>query len=146
MTSAIYAITHRDTGTSYIGMSRQIERRWSAHRRMLRNGTHHCAALERAWNAHGEAAFFFYRLETFYNTVTEAFLLQGETAWRQLFHPALFNPLRSRQKARLSVRERRSGTGRRSGTERRQLQERRYSDLARTSTARSPLGRKGRRA
>jgi hypothetical protein len=113
MTSAIYAITHLDTRTRYIRMSLQLERRWNAHRRKLRNGTHHCVALQRAWNAHGETTFFFHRLETFYETVTKAFLLQRETAWRQLFHPALFNPLKGRQDARLPVRERRSGTERR---------------------------------
>lgn len=36
-----------------------MRRRWNAHRKTLRNGTHHTRPLQNAWNKYGETAFTF---------------------------------------------------------------------------------------
>jgi group I intron endonuclease len=56
--SGIYAIIS-PSGKQYIGSSNHIDRRWRAHRSLLRRGTHHSPALQRAWDKYGEAAITF---------------------------------------------------------------------------------------
>jgi group I intron endonuclease len=51
------------TGEFYVGSSSSIERRWWEHRNNLNHNAHHCAALQAAWNKHGDAAFVFEALE-----------------------------------------------------------------------------------
>ena len=60
----IYAISHLDSGKSYVGSTWNLKLRWIDHRRRLRNGTHHCRYLQRAWIKHGKDAFSFTVLET----------------------------------------------------------------------------------
>jgi group I intron endonuclease len=59
----IYEIKCLVSGKFYIGSSKSIHVRWSAHRRHLRKGTHHAPRLQRAWNKHGEERFVFLVLE-----------------------------------------------------------------------------------
>jgi group I intron endonuclease len=59
----IYRIRCRVTGKRYIGSSRNIERRWTAHRTLLRGGKYGCWRLQLAWTKHGEDAFQFLILE-----------------------------------------------------------------------------------
>lgn len=54
----VYAITN-GAGRQYVGSTRNPAYRLGKHRRMLRAGTHHCKALQEAWNAHGAGAFEF---------------------------------------------------------------------------------------
>lgn len=49
MTSGIYSITAPD-GRVYIGQSMYIELRFGYHRDRLNRGTHHCVAMQHAWN------------------------------------------------------------------------------------------------
>lgn len=63
MNSGIYVIKHTESGKVYIGSSRNIAIRWSAHRSSLRSGTHHSFLLQRSWDKYGEKAFTFEILE-----------------------------------------------------------------------------------
>lgn len=55
--SGIYSIK-TPSGSTYIGSSNSIYRRWSEHKRHLRKGTHHSTRLQAAWNKHGNALVF----------------------------------------------------------------------------------------
>lgn len=48
----------------YIGMSKNIKKRWNAHKRYLRENTHANSILQSSWNKYGELNFDFYILET----------------------------------------------------------------------------------
>jgi group I intron endonuclease len=55
----IYEIKNKATGKSYIGSSKQIQKRWEQHLLALRKGIHHSVLLQRAWNKYGEDCFEF---------------------------------------------------------------------------------------
>lgn len=55
----IYLITNTISGTVYVGQARKISRRWALHKRQLRNGTHHCRYLQKAYWKYGHEAFSF---------------------------------------------------------------------------------------
>jgi len=59
MTTGIYRITHILSNRFYIGQAVNIERRWSAHKRMLDNNKHHAFYLQSVWNKYGATAFVF---------------------------------------------------------------------------------------
>lgn len=59
----IYCIENTTNGKKYIGLSRNIERRWNEHRSELRRGKHCNIYLQRAWNNYGEDTFKFYIIE-----------------------------------------------------------------------------------
>jgi group I intron endonuclease len=56
---AIYKITNTVNGKFYVGSSVDTRRRFWAHKKLLRRGTHHCHYLQNAWNKHGEDTFNF---------------------------------------------------------------------------------------
>ena len=60
--SGIYIIRNTANGNEYVGSAVSIARRWGVHKHHLRNGKHHCAHLQRAWDKYGEDAFAFVRL------------------------------------------------------------------------------------
>ena len=60
----IYCIENMINNKKYIGLSRDIERRWNEHRSKLRRGKHKNIYLQRAWNIYGEDTFKFYVIET----------------------------------------------------------------------------------
>jgi len=62
MTSGVYAIVNRN-GHCYIGSAVDLHKRWTGHRRDLRECVHHCGHLQKAWNKYGEPSFMFTRLE-----------------------------------------------------------------------------------
>ena len=64
MTVGVYTITHRESGNCYVGQSCDMPRRWSEHRKMLRNNKHHSKYLQRAWAKYGENSFDFQVAET----------------------------------------------------------------------------------
>ena len=57
MTGGIYAIQHLQSDWQYLGSAVNIAARWRLHRKQLREGKHHCAHLQRAWNKYGADAF-----------------------------------------------------------------------------------------
>lgn len=57
--SGIYLIRCTATKRVYVGSAVDLKRRWTDHRRDLRNGVHHSAKLQRAWNRFGADAFSF---------------------------------------------------------------------------------------
>lgn len=58
----IYLIEHI-SGNCYIGSSVDLSKRWSQHRRELRQGIHGNSHLQNAWAKYGEEAFVFSVLE-----------------------------------------------------------------------------------
>ncbi|WP_405322862.1 GIY-YIG nuclease family protein [Methanobrevibacter sp.] len=48
--SGIYKITNERTGESYIGQSKNVQKRWNQHKNELNKGTHHNAGLQRDYN------------------------------------------------------------------------------------------------
>ena len=59
----IYCIENITNNKKYIGLSRDIKRRWIEHRSELNRGDHINQYLQSAWNAYGEDAFKFYVVE-----------------------------------------------------------------------------------
>lgn len=55
--NGVYLIRQKSTGLVYVGMSKQMSRRWNWHTCMLDKNEHHCAALQEAWNANGRGDF-----------------------------------------------------------------------------------------
>jgi len=74
----IYQIKNTTNGKVYIGRSANIEKRWDAHRRLLREGQHFNIHLQYAWNQYGPAAFRFEILENVHN-ITD--IAKRECAW-----------------------------------------------------------------
>jgi len=61
--SGIYAIVNTIDGKAYIGSSTHITKRWSDHRKTLRDGTHNNPYLQHAYAKHGAQAFEYRILE-----------------------------------------------------------------------------------
>lgn len=59
----IYCIENTINSKKYIGLSRDINRRWIEHRSELNRGDHVNQYLQSAWNKYGEDAFKFYVVE-----------------------------------------------------------------------------------
>lgn len=49
MTCGIYKIVNTDNGKVYVGSSKNIERRWDEHKKLLAAKKHHSAKLQHAW-------------------------------------------------------------------------------------------------
>lgn len=61
----VYSITCSTTGYKYFGRSQEIEKRWRAHKNMLRKGEHSNILLQSDWNTYGEDDFIFEILFTY---------------------------------------------------------------------------------
>jgi group I intron endonuclease len=59
----VYQIRCKSDGKVYIGSSKRIYRRWTDHRRQLKDGTHHTAHLQHAWVKYGADDFEFSVIE-----------------------------------------------------------------------------------
>jgi group I intron endonuclease len=57
--AGVYLITRIGTDQHYVGSSVDVNKRWSAHRSLLRNSQHHATYLQHTWNKFGESAFSF---------------------------------------------------------------------------------------
>jgi group I intron endonuclease len=58
-TNVIYKIRNVVNGKFYVGSAVDTRTRFRQHRRLLKNGTHHCKHLQAAWNKYGEDVFKF---------------------------------------------------------------------------------------
>jgi group I intron endonuclease len=61
----IYEILCEGNGKRYFGRSQETEKRWRAHRNMLRKNSHRNMNLQEDWNVYGEEMFKFSILESF---------------------------------------------------------------------------------
>lgn len=77
--SGIYRISCVASERVYVGSAVNLAKRWNEHRRHLRKGTHHNAALQAAWLVYGEKAFSFHVLEE----VPRDHLIARENHWMQ---------------------------------------------------------------
>ena len=59
----IYCIENTTNGNKYIGQSKHIAKRLSAHKRSLKSKIHYNIHLQRSYNIYGETCFSFYILE-----------------------------------------------------------------------------------
>lgn len=59
----IYEIHCVNTDTKYIGRSVELEKRWRAHKNMLKSNTHYNTRMQDDWNVYGEESFYFNVLE-----------------------------------------------------------------------------------
>ena len=59
----IYCIENTVNNKKYIGMSRDIKRRWSEHKTALNKNIHANKYLQSAWNKYGKPKFKFYIIE-----------------------------------------------------------------------------------
>ena len=59
----VYRIKNLINGKCYYGSSKNIEKRWSRHKRELNNNTHINCILQRAWDKYGENNFIFEIIE-----------------------------------------------------------------------------------
>lgn len=55
----IYQIRNLANNNRYVGSSRNVQQRFSAHKKTLNNNTHHCIGLQRSWNKYGKNNFIF---------------------------------------------------------------------------------------
>jgi group I intron endonuclease len=62
--SGIYKIINKIDGKYYVGSSKNIQYRWTEHKRQLNNNCHHNDFLQRAWNKYGSNSFDFIILES----------------------------------------------------------------------------------
>ena len=123
ITSGIYAIINKNTKQMYIGQSADIETRWKAHKRELRNNYHRNNHLQRSWNKYGESIFEFIIIEELpndknllhekeieyiakYNTFKDPFhyneAIGGEGTGSGENHPQYGVPISEEQKQRIS--------------------------------------------
>lgn len=61
--SGIYQIRNNIDGKVYVGRSKRVKSRWSAHKTALRRGSHWNPPLQAAWLKFGESAFTFEIIE-----------------------------------------------------------------------------------
>lgn len=61
--SGIYKIYNKRSKLTYIGSSKEIEKRWGQHLSQLNNNKHHNSHLQNSWNKYGESSFEFSILE-----------------------------------------------------------------------------------
>lgn len=86
----VYAIIHTATGRAYVGCSGDIDARWLWHQQHLAAGRHHSRQLQRAWTAHGSAAFTFAVLE---DVAPGVALRPREEWWMRAYAARLLNAM-----------------------------------------------------
>ena len=93
----VYAIRHVPSGRSYIGSSKDIQKRWWQHRASLKNGDHHADALQCLWAKDGGESLSF--------VVLEECLFEQLATREQCLLDAEVNPLNSASNVRCSAQD-----------------------------------------
>ncbi len=70
--TGVYQIVCLENNKKYIGMSKDIHKRWQTHLRELKNRKHHSLALQEDYNKYGKDAFKF-------NIIKECHYLEAKT-------------------------------------------------------------------
>ncbi len=83
MKSGIYKITNLKNGKFYIGSSKDIEFRWSEHKKHLNGNYHINKKLQNAWSFYGKEHFEF----TIIEIINECDLLVKEQFYLNMFKP-----------------------------------------------------------
>ena len=78
MAAAVYLIINTINGKEYVGQSTMYSRRWSEHKRLLRNNTHKNRSLQQDYNEYGKDAFVFEVLEEYPADTSSKLLLERE--------------------------------------------------------------------
>lgn len=94
MTVGIYLITNTVTGDRYVGLSKQIERRWRIHQSQLARGIHKNEFLLQLAEEYGASSFRFeilelYPLEGASGYTNTLKLKQMERAWIAKLNPSI---------------------------------------------------------
>lgn len=63
MIYTVYSIVCKENGKVYFGRSQEIEKRWRAHKNMLRRSIHNNTEMQKDWNLYSESNFEFNILE-----------------------------------------------------------------------------------
>ncbi|MED3792508.1 GIY-YIG nuclease family protein [Niallia alba] len=71
MEYVVYSITCINTNRVYFGRSQEVDKRWRAHKNMLRRGLHNNTVLQKEWLLYGEDNFKFEILHR-YENISEA--------------------------------------------------------------------------
>lgn len=76
MNKFIYAISNVYNGKIYIGQTKNTERRWREHKRLLRKGEHYSKLMQEDWDIYGEDGFEFIVFGDFenYNEIEKEFI------------------------------------------------------------------------
>ncbi len=94
MTAGIYLITNTVTGDRYVGLSKEIERRWQMHRSQLARGSHKNEFLLQLAQEYGIASFRFEILEVYppegrLSSINGLKLKQMERDWIEKLNPSI---------------------------------------------------------
>jgi group I intron endonuclease len=82
----IYRITHKPSGATYVGGTKNIRRRWAEHRSMLGRGVHWVSKLQQLFDADGANSLSFVVIEELHDSSA---VLEREQHWLDLWQPAL---------------------------------------------------------
>lgn len=77
MEYVIYSITCKTTSKKYFGRSQEIDKRWRAHKNMLRRGIHNNKLMQQEWSEYGEEDFIFEILHS-YSDLQESIIKEQE--------------------------------------------------------------------
>lgn len=84
----IYSLRFPGSKNRYVGSARHRGRRMASHLHLLRQGRHHCRALQNAANKHGMESLI---IETLEDVVADVDLLPAEQRWLDHFKGTLYN-------------------------------------------------------
>lgn len=121
MKYTIYSITCKINNKVYYGRSQELEKRWRAHKNMLRTNTHNNYYLQEDWNTYGEENFLFqllYEYDNLEQSITHEqeliesnLLLKGYNIGSSVSGGNLFTNNPRKEQIRESKRRQMSGKG-----------------------------------
>src|SRR5688572_9818145 len=78
MTAGIYGIENKNNGKIYIGSSKNIEKRFLQHIRMLNKNIHHSIKLQNAWNRTNDKSVFQFMILEEVNNIFKLKIIEQE--------------------------------------------------------------------